>query len=114
MEDPKQHLVRVCKLAYDRKLLDAAGGNVTTRYRDRVYMTRGHAYETACRERRRGAEAGRAQDSQPPHRHTDPAAWHLRRGQRPERHLRRARTDGSERLHLSDVPAAAGNIMRNS
>ena len=43
MDDPREHLVRVCKLAYDRKLLDSAGGNVTTRSGDRVYMTRSYA-----------------------------------------------------------------------
>src|SRR4051812_17970479 len=43
MEDPREHLVRVCKVAYDRKLLDSAGGNVTTRIGDRVYMTRSYA-----------------------------------------------------------------------
>lgn len=43
MEDPREHLVRVCKLAYDRKLLDSAGGNVTTRFGDRVYMSRSYA-----------------------------------------------------------------------
>ena len=43
MENPREHLVRVCKLAYDRKLLDSAGGNVTTRQGDRVYMTRSYA-----------------------------------------------------------------------
>lgn len=43
MEDPREHLVRICKLAYDRKLLDSAGGNVTTRFGDRVYMSRSYA-----------------------------------------------------------------------
>lgn len=43
MEDPRVHLVRVCKLAYDRKLLDSAGGNVTTRFGERVFMTRSYA-----------------------------------------------------------------------
>ncbi len=43
MEDPREHLVRICKLAYDRQLLDSAGGNVTTRFGDRVYMTRSYA-----------------------------------------------------------------------
>jgi L-fuculose-phosphate aldolase len=43
MEDPREHLVRICKLAYDRKFLDAAGGNVTTRFGDRVFMTRSYA-----------------------------------------------------------------------
>ena len=43
MEDPRVHLARVCKIAFDRKLLDSAGGNVTTRFGDRVYMTRSYA-----------------------------------------------------------------------
>lgn len=43
MEDPRVHLARVCKVAFDRKLLDSAGGNVTTRFGDRVYMTRSYA-----------------------------------------------------------------------
>jgi ribulose-5-phosphate 4-epimerase/fuculose-1-phosphate aldolase len=43
MEDPRTHLVRIGKLAYDRKLLDAAGGKITTRFGDRVYMTRSYA-----------------------------------------------------------------------
>jgi L-fuculose-phosphate aldolase len=43
MEDPRTHMVRLCKLAYDRKLLDSAGGNVTTRHGERVYMTRSYA-----------------------------------------------------------------------
>lgn len=43
MEDPRVHLVRIAKLAYDRKFLDAAGGNITTRFGDRVYMSRSYA-----------------------------------------------------------------------
>jgi len=43
MEDPRDHMVRLCKLAYDRKLLDSAGGNVTTRHGDRIFMTRSYA-----------------------------------------------------------------------
>lgn len=43
MEDPREHLVRIAKLAYDRKLLDSAGGNITTRFGDRVYMSRSYA-----------------------------------------------------------------------
>jgi L-fuculose-phosphate aldolase len=42
-EDPREHLVRICKLAYDRQLLDSAGGNVTTRHGDVLYMTRSYA-----------------------------------------------------------------------
>ena len=43
MEDPRVHIARIGKLAYDRKLLDAAGGNITTRHGDRVYMSRSYA-----------------------------------------------------------------------
>jgi L-fuculose-phosphate aldolase len=43
MEDPREHLARIGKLAYDRKLLDSAGGNITTRHGDRVYMSRSYA-----------------------------------------------------------------------
>lgn len=43
MEDPRVHLARIGKLAFDRKLLDAAGGNITTRFGDRVYMSRSYA-----------------------------------------------------------------------
>ena len=43
MEDPRVHLCRICKLAYDRQLLDSAGGNVTTRHGDRIYMTRSYS-----------------------------------------------------------------------
>src|SRR3569833_1383073 len=43
MEDPRVHLARIGKLAYDRKFLDAAGGNITTRFGDRVYMSRSYA-----------------------------------------------------------------------
>lgn len=43
MEDPREHLARIGKLAYDRKLLDSAGGNITTRFGDRVYMSRSYA-----------------------------------------------------------------------
>jgi L-fuculose-phosphate aldolase len=43
MDDPRDHLARIGKLAYDRKLLDSAGGNITTRFGDRVYMSRSYA-----------------------------------------------------------------------
>lgn len=42
-EDPRIHLTRICRLAYDRRLLDSAGGNVTHRLGDRIYMTRSFA-----------------------------------------------------------------------
>jgi L-fuculose-phosphate aldolase len=43
MEDPREHLVRIARLAYDRKLLDSAGGNITTRIGSRIYMSRSYA-----------------------------------------------------------------------
>lgn len=43
MEDPREHLVRISKLAYDRKILDSAGGNITTRFGDDIYMSRSYA-----------------------------------------------------------------------
>jgi len=43
MEDPRVHLARIARLAFDRRLLDAAGGNITTRLGDRVYMSRSYA-----------------------------------------------------------------------
>lgn len=43
MEDPREHLIRIARLAFDRKLLDAAGGNITTRHGDRIYMSRSYA-----------------------------------------------------------------------
>lgn len=42
-EEPRLHLTRICRLAYDRRLLDSAGGNVTHRQGDRIYMTRSFA-----------------------------------------------------------------------
>ena len=43
MYDPRDDMARLCKLAYDRRLMDTAGGNVTVRVGDRVYMTRSYA-----------------------------------------------------------------------
>jgi len=43
MDDPREQMVRLCKLAYERRLMDSAGGNVTVRVGDRVYMTRSYA-----------------------------------------------------------------------
>src|SRR4051812_39740192 len=43
MEDPREHLARIGKLAYARQLLDSAGGNITTRSGERVYMSRSYA-----------------------------------------------------------------------
>jgi L-fuculose-phosphate aldolase len=43
MDDPRVQIARIGKLAYDRKLLDSAGGNITVRQGDRVYMSRSYA-----------------------------------------------------------------------
>lgn len=43
LEPERRHLARICKLAYDRKFLDSAGGNVTTRHGDLILMTRSYA-----------------------------------------------------------------------
>jgi L-fuculose-phosphate aldolase len=43
MEDPRVQIARIGKLAYDRKLLDSAGGNITSRIGDRVFMSRSYA-----------------------------------------------------------------------
>jgi ribulose-5-phosphate 4-epimerase/fuculose-1-phosphate aldolase len=43
MQDPREHLARIGKLAYDRKLLDSAGGNITTRIGERIFMSRSYA-----------------------------------------------------------------------
>lgn len=42
-EDPREQMVRIAKLAYDRELLDSAGGNITTRHGDTIYMSRSYA-----------------------------------------------------------------------
>jgi len=43
MDDPRDEMIRLCKLAYDRRLMDTAGGNVSVRRGDRIYMTRSYA-----------------------------------------------------------------------
>ncbi len=43
MSDPREHLVRIARIAYDRQLLDSAGGNITTRVGDRIFMSRSYA-----------------------------------------------------------------------
>jgi L-fuculose-phosphate aldolase len=37
--DPKLHLCEIARIAYDRRLLDSAGGNVSIRVGDRIYCT---------------------------------------------------------------------------
>jgi L-fuculose-phosphate aldolase len=39
MADVRERLAALCRLAYDRHLLDSAGGNLTVREGDRVYMS---------------------------------------------------------------------------
>ena len=43
MTDPRERMAQICRLAYDRKLLDSAGGNLTVRAGERVYMSRSYA-----------------------------------------------------------------------
>src|SRR5438105_7173575 len=43
MTDPRERMAEICRLAYDRKLLDSAGGNLTVRAGERVYMSRSYA-----------------------------------------------------------------------
>jgi L-fuculose-phosphate aldolase len=43
MTDPREQMAQICRLAYDRKLLDSAGGNLTVRVGERVYMSRSYA-----------------------------------------------------------------------
>lgn len=39
MEDPRPAMAAICRMAYERKLLDSAGGNLTVRLGDRIYMS---------------------------------------------------------------------------
>lgn len=39
MTDPRSHLCEIARLAYDRRLLDSAGGNLSARVGDRLYAT---------------------------------------------------------------------------
>jgi L-fuculose-phosphate aldolase len=39
MNDPRIAMAEVCRMAYDRKLLDSAGGNLTVRVGNRIYMS---------------------------------------------------------------------------
>src|SRR5947207_7624068 len=43
MTDPRERMAAICRIAYDRKLLDSAGGNLTVRQGERVYMSRSYA-----------------------------------------------------------------------
>src|SRR5438034_576192 len=43
MTDPRERMAEICRLAYDRKLLDSAGGNLTGRVGERVCMSRSYA-----------------------------------------------------------------------
>jgi ribulose-5-phosphate 4-epimerase/fuculose-1-phosphate aldolase len=36
-------MAQICRMAYDRKLLDSAGGNLTVRVGERVYMSRSYS-----------------------------------------------------------------------
>jgi L-fuculose-phosphate aldolase len=38
-KDPRQHLVRIARLVYARRLTDASGGNLSLRQGNRVYMS---------------------------------------------------------------------------
>lgn len=42
-EDPREHLVRIARLVFARRLTDASGGNISLRDGDRVYMSPAHA-----------------------------------------------------------------------
>ena len=37
--DPREHLARIARLVFERRLTDASGGNLSLREEDRVYMT---------------------------------------------------------------------------
>src|SRR5947209_15490231 len=37
--DIRERMAAICRLAYDRRLLDSAGGNLTVRDGERVYMS---------------------------------------------------------------------------
>jgi L-fuculose-phosphate aldolase len=39
MTDPRPRLCEIARLAYDRRLLDSAGGNFSVRFEDRIYCT---------------------------------------------------------------------------
>jgi L-fuculose-phosphate aldolase len=39
MNDPRVQMAAICRMLYDRKLFDSAGGNLTVRVGDRIYMS---------------------------------------------------------------------------
>lgn len=39
MPEIRERMAAICRLAYDRRLLDSAGGNLTVREGDRIYMS---------------------------------------------------------------------------
>ncbi|MBI3911425.1 MAG: class II aldolase/adducin family protein [Armatimonadetes bacterium] len=43
MHDPRSEMARICRLAYERRLLDSAGGNLSVRADDCVYLSRRYA-----------------------------------------------------------------------
>jgi L-fuculose-phosphate aldolase len=43
MTDPRERMAAICRLAYDRQLLDSAGGNLTVRVDERIYMSRSYS-----------------------------------------------------------------------
>lgn len=43
MTDPRPRMAEIARLAYDRFLLDSAGGNLTVRVGDRIFMSRSFA-----------------------------------------------------------------------
>lgn len=42
-EDQREHLARIARLVFARRLTDSSGGNISVRMRDRVYMSPAHA-----------------------------------------------------------------------
>src|SRR5688572_28992212 len=43
MSDPRERMAAICRIAFERKILDSAGGNLTVRVGERVYMSRSYA-----------------------------------------------------------------------
>lgn len=39
MRDVREEIIRICRLLYERKLTDAAGGNVSVKEKDYIYLT---------------------------------------------------------------------------
>src|SRR5258706_15068816 len=38
-DDPREHICDIARLAYERRLLDSAGGNISVRQGERIYAT---------------------------------------------------------------------------